>query len=154
MYRLTYADNNRGEFPMDKIVIQPDLQLSKSELEISAVRSQGAGGQHVNKTSTAIQLRFDIKASSLPDSVKQKLLQKPDSRLNREGVLIIKAQQSRSQESNRNSAIEQLVAAIRSVLVERKPRKKTNPSKKSVAKRIESKKRQGQIKALRQKIRQ
>jgi len=128
-------------------VIIPD-----SEIEIHAVRSQGAGGQHVNKVSSAVHLRFDINASSLPPFYKEELLKLRDSRISDDGVIMIKAQQFRSQEQNREDALNRLRALIQSVAIPRKKRKATKPTKSSQNRRIESKKRQGCLKALRKTL--
>lgn len=138
---------------MNLIIISPDIAISPSEIDISAVRSQGAGGQHVNKVSTGIHLRFDIQRSSLPDPIKQRLLVRPDHRISADGVIIIKSQQSRSQEQNRRNAIDALVSLIQTALVVPKKRRKTKPGKGAVAKRLDSKKMRGKVKEMRQKVR-
>lgn len=125
-------------------VIIPD-----SEIEIHAMRSQGAGGQHVNKVSSAIHLRFDIAASSLPPFYKGELLKLRDSRISDDGVVTIKAQQYRSQEQNREDAINRLRALIQSVAIPRKKRRPTKPTKSSQNRRLETKKKAGRLKALR-----
>lgn len=116
------------------------------------MRAQGAGGQHVNKVSSAIHLRFDITASSLPPFYKEELLKRKDQRISEEGVITIKAQQFRSQEQNREDALNRLRLLIQSVAVPRKVRRPTKPTKSSKNKRLESKKRQGRLKALRRSI--
>jgi ribosome-associated protein len=125
-------------------VIIPD-----SEIDIHAMRSQGAGGQHVNKVSSAVHLRFDIGASSLPLLYKEELMKLRDHRISEDGVITIKAQQHRSQEQNRADALERLRVLIQSVAIPRKKRKATKPTKSSQNRRIESKKKQGRLKALR-----
>lgn len=113
------------------------------------MRSQGAGGQNVNKTSTAIHLRFDIAASSLPDDLKERLLDLRDQRITREGVIVIKAQQTRSQDQNRADALERLAELIRQASFVPKTRRATKPTRGSQRRRVESKVKHGQLKALR-----
>ena len=129
--------------------IAPHLVIPDSEMDIHAIRSQGAGGQNVNKVSTAIHLRFDIKSSSLPPFYKEELSKLRDHRISEEGVITIKAQQHRSQERNREDALERLSLLIQSVAIPKKKRKPTKPTKGSQKRRIEGKKRQGRLKQLR-----
>ena len=128
------------------------IAIPDSEIDIHAIRSQGAGGQNVNKVSSAIHLQFDIAASSLPPFYKEELLKLKDHRISEEGVITIKAQQYRSQEQNREDALTRLSELIRSVAIPRKKRKPTKPTKCSKNRRIESKKKQGRLKALRGSI--
>jgi ribosome-associated protein len=132
--------------------ISSSITIPDSEIEIHAVRSQGAGGQHVNKVSSAVHLRFDIERSSLPFFYKEELRKLNDHRISQDGVVTIKAQQFRSQEQNREDALERLEALIRRVAIPRKKRKATRPTKGSQNRRIERKKRQGRLKELRRSI--
>jgi ribosome-associated protein len=128
------------------------IAIPDSEIDIHAMRSQGSGGQNVNKVSSAIHLQFDIAASSLPPFYKEELLKLKDHRISQEGVITIKAQQYRSQEQNREDALTRLSELIQSVAIPRKKRKPTKPTKGSKNRRIESKKKQGRLKALRGSI--
>ena len=132
--------------------ISPHVAIPDSELDIHAMRSQGAGGQNVNKVSSAIHLQFDIAASSLPPFYKEELLKLKDHRISGDGVITIKAQQYRSQEQNREDALTRLQQLIQSVAIPRKKRRATKPTKGSQNRRIESKKKQGRLKALRGSI--
>jgi len=129
--------------------ISPHVIIPDSEIDIHAMRSQGAGGQNVNKVSSAIHLQFDITASSLPPFYKEELLKLKDHRISEEGVITIKAQQYRSQERNREDALARLTELIQSVAIPRKKRRATKPTKGSKQRRLESKKKQGRLKTLR-----
>lgn len=132
--------------------ISSHVLIPDSEIEIHAMRSQGAGGQHVNKVSSAVHLRFDVVASSLPPFYKEELLKLKDHRISEDGVITIKAQQFRSQEQNREDALNRLRALIQSVAIPRKKRKATKPTKSSQHRRLESKKKAGRLKELRRSI--
>ena len=132
--------------------ISNSVTLDENEVEFSAIRAQGSGGQKVNKTSAAIHLRFDIEASSLPEFYKEKLLSLKEKRITKEGVIVIKSQQHRAQEENRAEALERLVELIKSVNVVQKKRVATRPTKGSQKRRLNSKKKHSQTKKLRSKV--
>ncbi|WP_440454136.1 alternative ribosome rescue aminoacyl-tRNA hydrolase ArfB [Psychrobacter sp. ASPA161_9] len=134
------------------IFISNNISLSDSEVEISAIRAQGAGGQNVNKVSSAIHLRFDINASSLSDVQKRRLLDSKDSRITKEGIFILKAQQFRTQERNKIDAFERLKAFILQSTQVAKARRPTNPSRNAKRKRVDQKTQRGKTKALRGKV--
>ncbi len=132
--------------------ISNNVTIPAREIEISAIRAQGAGGQNVNKVSSAIHLRFDIGASSIPDFYKERLLKLKDQRITKDGVIVIKAQQHRSREINKEEALRRLQELIKSVSVSPKKRKPTKPTRSSQKKRLDSKTRRGEVKLARAKV--
>jgi ribosome-associated protein len=134
------------------IFVKHDISIDESEFSLSATRAHGAGGQHFNKVPTAIFLRFDIRQSSLPDKIKSKLLASNDSRITSEGVLVIRAQNHRTQEQNKRDAIQRLAEVIKESTYEKPVRKPTKPSRSSQRKRMDSKTKSGIQKQLRKKI--
>jgi len=134
------------------LYISATVSIPDTEISFSAIRSQGAGGQNVNKVSTAIHLRFNIRASSLPAFYKERLLKLNRQCISKDGVIVIKAQQSRSQLQNREIALNQLQSIIQSVTVVQKKRRATRPTRSSQKKRMDSKTKRGQTKSLRRKV--
>ena len=146
-----YAQANAPQ-DMDELRITGTLSIPLAEINIQAVRSQGAGGQNVNKLSTAIHLRFDVKNSpSLPSAVRARLLASGDRRISNDGILILKSQDSRSQERNRQAALQRLAEIIREATIERAPRIPTRPGRAAKTKRLDAKSRRGELKRLRGK---
>lgn len=134
------------------LYINEKCRLPISEIRLDAVRSQGPGGQNVNKVSSAVHLRFDIKASSLPDETKEKISVLKDKRITKDGIIVIKAQRYRTQEKNREDALERLKQLLSKAFIERKKRKPTSPSKSAKKKRMDNKTRHSRVKKLRGRI--
>ena len=149
--KLTWLSHEKIGFEME-LMITPSIAIDEGEAELQAIRAQGSGGQNVNKVSSAIHLRFDINGSSLPEKLKQKLLQLNDSRVTNDGVFVLKAQNFRTQEQNREDALARLVEWIKAATVEQKPRIKTKVSRAAKARRVDVKKQQSAKKSMRKKV--
>jgi ribosome-associated protein len=132
------------------IEITPSLQIDERELQIDFIRASGPGGQNVNKVATAVQLRFDVHAASLPEEIKARLTQLAGNRITSEGLLLIEARRFRTQEQNREDAIQRFVDLMRKSLIKPKARRKTKPTQASKEQRLQEKKRRGEIKKMRQ----
>lgn len=132
------------------IEITPSLQIDERELQIDFIRASGPGGQNVNKVATAVQLRFDVRASLLPEEVKTRLIHLAGNRITSEGILLIEAKRFRTQEQNREDAMQRFIELVRKSLVKPKARRKTKPTQASKEQRLQEKKKRGEIKKMRQ----
>src|SRR5512138_2989022 len=132
------------------IEITPSLQIDERELQIDFIRASGPGGQNVNKVATAVQLRFDVRAASLPEEARERLRHLAGNRLTSEGILILEAKRFRTQEQNREDALQRFVELVRKSLIKPKTRRKTKPTQTSKEERIKEKKKRGEIKKMRQ----
>lgn len=141
-----------GDSKRDVLKVSNTVDLPYREIEFEAIRAQGAGGQHVNKVSSAVHLRFDITMSSLPDFHKERLLKFKDKRISSDGVIVIKAQRFRSRDKNREDALERLASLIQAAVVTQKARRATKPTRGSQKRRVDSKTQRGKLKSLRKRI--
>jgi ribosome-associated protein len=144
------ARSDGGGILFDMLEITPSLKIDEGELQFEFIRASGPGGQNVNKVATAVQLRFDLRASSMPEDVKSRLIRIAGKRITNEGILVIEARRFRTQEQNRDDAIQRFVELVRKAALKPKPRRKTKPTQASKEARLKAKKRRGEIKKVRQ----